>query len=293
MLMKIECITCILNQVIRIIDHLDIDKKKRDEIFKGALELSSHLDHSLFLPPLYSEKFYDLVAGYTGETDPYKMIRKAQNDLILKNSSFFEKQINESQDPLFTSLYYSLLGNVIDYGGVEIFKFNELFGENGQKVLAVNDYDKLYSNLKGAKSVLVVADNAGEAVFDKMFLEQIINVNPRIEIFYGVRSGPAINDVMIEDALYIGIDKFAKVIETGSTYAGTFIPDSLREFNTQFYKSDIVISKGQGNFETLEFERGRDIFFVFKVKCKVVSEFTGLEHGSLVMGYRNSFPDFE
>ena len=288
MLMKPECVTCILNQIIRIIDHSSIKEMNKDEIFRKALNLAAKLDYTVFLPPLYSEKFYNSVSELSGDPDPYKSIRKSQNDLIMGKESLFTNRIESSSDPLFTSLYYSLLGNIIDYGGVEIFRFDHLFDENIDMDIAVNDYRILKNRLGKAKKILVIADNAGEAVFDRMFLRQLKIFNPEIKIFYGVKSGPAINDVMYEDAKYIGIDDFAEIVETGSTYAGTVIETSLPEFRELFEESDVVISKGQGNFETLETENNRDVFFVFKVKCKVVSEFTGLGKGSLVMAFGNS-----
>jgi len=293
MLMKAECVTCILNQVIRITDHLGVGEVEKDTIFKLALDLSSKLDYTSYLPPLYSEKLYDSVSDYTGVRDPYKQIRREQNDLIIKNRSFFMKKIVDSSDPIFMSLYYSLLGNIIDYGGVELFSVDNLFETNDPEMITINDYKQLYENLKLADSLLVIADNAGEAVFDMMFLEQVKKIKPEMELFYGVKSGPAINDVLKDDALYIGINKYAKIIETGATYAGTVVTESQSKFKKIFLNSDIVISKGQGNFETLESERSRDIFFVFKVKCKVVSKFSGLGQGALVMGYRNTFPEKE
>lgn len=120
-------------------------------------------------------------------------------------------------------------------------------------------------------------------------MEQLKRKFPGLKIVYGVRSGPAINDIIREDAEYIGIGEYAEIIETGSTYAGTMIGYADPEFVKIYKGSDIVISKGQGNFETLEMEREKDIFFIFKVKCRIVAEYAGLPLNSLILGYRTSF----
>ncbi|MEN8154261.1 MAG: ARMT1-like domain-containing protein [Acidobacteriota bacterium] len=286
--MKKECVTCILNQITRVTEYLDLNNDLSERIFKRTLSKSDELDYFSFLPPLYSEIIYKELTDETGIPDPYKKLRKEQNDLILNNINGFRSKIRSSDDPLFTSLYYSLLGNIIDYGGVRIFDIDEIFSETEEQYLTVNDYVKFRNRLETAGTLLVISDNAGEAVFDMLFLEQIRKFYPDMKIWYGVRSGPAINDIIIEDAIYIGIDKYAEIIETGSTYAGTVIPISTPEFISVYNKSDIIISKGQGNFETLEGEDNKNIFFIFKVKCDVVSGFTGLKTGSLVLGYRNS-----
>ena len=290
MLMRNECAVCILNQIIRATDYMALNKDTSDLIFKEALRKTLKTSYSGMTPPLYSGKIYDAVTELTGNGDPYKKLRKEQNDLILNNIELFRNKIIRSDDPLFTSLFYSLLGNIIDYGGVEIFDTDQIFNEIDGIEIKINDYDKLKQRLESAASILIISDNAGEAVFDMLFMEQLKLKFPELKIIYGVRSGPAINDIIKEDAEYIGIGMYAEIVETGSTYAGTMISQSDPGFVEIYESSDIVISKGQGNFETLEMETGKDIFFIFKVKCSIVAEYCGLPLSSLVMGYRG--PDF-
>lgn len=288
MLMKEECITCILNQITRVSEYMKLDRNAADKVANRSILKSMELDFRSFTPPLYSEIIYKVLTDETGIKDPYKKLRKDQNDLILDNLDIFRRKTENSDDPVFTSLYYSLLGNIIDYGGVRIFDLDDIFIETNTLELMIDDYMEFRNRLEAAETLLIISDNAGEAVFDMLFLEQVRKFFPDIKVWYGVRSGPAINDIIMEDAVYIGIDKYADIIESGSTYAGTIISKSTPEFISVYNKCDIIISKGQGNFETLEAEKEKDIFFVFKVKCSVVSNHTGLETGSLVLGYRNS-----
>ncbi len=288
MLMRNECAVCILNQIIRATDYMRLDKNMSDQVFKEALRKTLETDYSGMTPPFFSGKIYDAVTGLTGGNDPYRKLRKEQNDLILDNVRLFRERISGSDDPLFTSLFYSLLGNIIDYGGVEIFDTDELFRDVDDIEITVNDYEKLKDKLNTAGSVLIISDNAGEAVFDMFFMEQLKIKFPELRIVYGVRSGPAINDIIKEDAEYIGIGEYAEIVETGSTYAGTMIKYADPDFVQIYDHADIVISKGQGNFETLEMEREKDILFIFKVKCRIVADHTGLPLNSLILGYRSS-----
>jgi len=292
MLMRNECAVCILNQILRATDYMGLDEEMSGLVFKEALKKTLEIDYSCLTPPLFSGKIYDAITDLTGNGDPYKKLRKEQNDLVLDNIEFFRKRINGSKDPLFTSLFYSLLGNIIDYGGVEIFDTAQIFGKIKNIDLTINDYKKLRESLDNSGSILIISDNAGEAVFDMLLMEQIKLKYPEMKITYGVRSGPAINDIIKEDAEYIGIGEMAEIVETGSTYAGTMINQSDPGFLEIYNSSDIVISKGQGNYETLEMETGKDIFFIFKVKCDIVAEHSGLNRGSLVLGYRDSISEF-
>ncbi len=288
MKMKYDCVKCILNQIDRIAKYSELEPELKKRACDSSRELSEAIDHFNQLPPLYSELIYNEFFSVSGVTDPYKKLRKEQNDLILKRQEFFRSLIKNSEDPVFTSLHFSLLGNVIDYGGIELFDFEETFKLELDAEPDLNDFPVLNQNFCDGMKLLVIADNAGESVFDKFFLEQLKIKFPKSTLFYGVKSGPAINDVLKEDALYIGIDEYADIIETGSTYAGTVISKCDPDFVDLFNNCDIVISKGQGNYETLEIERGRKIFFVFKVKCDVVADHTLLKKNSMIMAFNDS-----
>jgi len=287
--MRNECAVCILNQIIRVADYMGLDKERGDRMFREALKKTLETGYEGMTPPFFSGKIYEAVSGITGNNDPYKKLRKEQNHLILDNGPLFRGRIRESEDPLFTSLFYTLIGNIIDYGGVEIFDTDRVFGEISEHEITVNDYPRFRQELGTAESLLIISDNAGEAVFDLFFMEQLKKSFPGLKIVYGVRSGPAINDVIREDAEYIGIGEYAEIVETGSTYAGTMIQYADPGFVKIYNDADIVISKGQGNFETLDTETGKDIFFVFKVKCRIVAEYTALPLNSLVLAYGSSF----
>lgn len=284
------CVVCILNQVLRVADHLGLEEEQKDRVFQKAIKKAAGLPYQQLTAPEFSEQIYHVVAEVTGDPDPYKTLRKEQNRMVLDNIDAFRSRIAASSDPLLTAGYYALLGNIIDYGGVRIFDAGDIL-EQGETIdITVNDYSSFGERLAGARRVLILADNAGEAVFDRLFIEEMKRFNPRLEVVYGVRSAPAINDVILQDALDIGIRDFARVIETGATCAGTVVSRCTPEFREIYYGADIIISKGQGNFETLENEP-EDILFIFKVKCDVVAQYIGLPLNSLVFSFRKRLRD--
>ncbi|MCK5055372.1 MAG: DUF89 family protein [Candidatus Aminicenantes bacterium] len=287
MLSDNNCVGCVLNQVIRVCEYTGVDQDKKDLIFKKALQKAGEIDYKKMSSPEFAEKIYRLFSDISGEKDPYKKLRKEQNDLILNKIDFFREKIRNSPDPLKKAAIYSLMGNIIDYGAVRLFDPDELFQRFDDVLLSIDDYAEFRRRLPGGKKLVIIGDNAGEAVFDRLFIEEIRRFNPAVTIVYGVRSAPAINDMLEEDARYIGLDKVAEVIKTGSTFAGTVISKSTEKFQNIYQSADIVISKGQGNFETLEAE-DRDILFMLKVKCDVVARCANLELGSLLFAFNRT-----
>ena len=279
------CVVCILNQVLRVVDYLGLDEEKKDRIFQKALKKAADIPYTEITSPEFSEKIYAVVEDISGEPDLYKTLRREQNQMVMDTIDIFRDKINHSPDPLLTAGYYALLGNIIDYGGVRIFDPGEIFKQCDTINITVNDYPEFKKRLQEASRVLILADNAGEAVFDRLFIEEMKRFNSRLEVYYGVRSKPAINDVIKEDAEYIGIDRVAHVVETGATCAGVIVARSTEAFKKIYYSSDIIISKGQGNFETLEKEP-EDILYIFKVKCDIVAKYVNLDLGSLVFAFK-------
>jgi len=281
-----RCVPCILNQVIRVAGHLRLSQKRQKEVLKACLKKAARLLFAGLTSPEFSAKLYAIAAGKTKVADPYRSLKKKQNILILKRIGYFRHKIRDSADPLYTAALYALLGNVIDYGGVTLFDAESLFGSIADRKLAINGFRRLQARLKRARSLLLVADNAGEAVLDRLFLEEISRFHPGLRLMAAVKSRPAINDITAGDARHAGLDRVAEIVPSGMALAGTLVAQASPRFKKAFREADVVIAKGQGNFETLEREK-REIFFMFQVKCPVVGEFVNLDVGSLVLGTRD------
>ncbi|MCK4944407.1 MAG: DUF89 family protein [Candidatus Aminicenantes bacterium] len=289
--MKNSCVLCVLNQILRVSAFLNCSEAITNDIFHQALDKIPRMNFLSMTAPEFAEHIYDIFIKVSGVQDPYKGLRKEQNMMVMNKIGYFRDEITRSNDPLFTAVFYALIGNMIDYGGVELYDDVDLFKKYQSLQLTLNDFSAFRDRLLTGKQILVLADNAGEAVFDLLLLEQMKKVNPQAVFFYGVRSKPAINDVLKDDAEFIGINQYATIMETGSTFAGTRVVKSSSDFKAVYHAADLIISKGQGNFETMEAE-AENILFAFKVKCDVVARYTGLERGDLVFAFRSTIFQF-
>ncbi|HIP42932.1 MAG TPA: DUF89 family protein [Aquifex aeolicus] len=153
-----------------------------------------------------------------------------------------------------------------------------------KKDFLIFDFEKFTERLKGANSIFIIGDNAGEIVFDKILVKTLKNLGK--EVIYGVRGKPILNDATMEDAREISMTRFCKVIDNGSDKVGTWLEDCSQEFIKVFYNADIVISKGQANFETLN-NVERDIFFLLVVKCNPIANETKGKKGELIFRYKD------
>jgi uncharacterized protein with ATP-grasp and redox domains len=288
--MKLDrrCFPCILNQVLRMGKALGLDDARIDTVFDRALDLmaAAGFDRNQSAPE-FAEGVYDGFIEAAGTTDPYHPLRQRQNRMILDRLDLYRNRIVNSGDPLFAAALYALTGNIIDFGAMSTMDEAPLFAEKPDDNLDVNDYPLFRRRLHEAGTVLVIGDNAGEVVFDRLLLEQMARMGVATRFFYAVRSKPIINDVVAEDAEAAGIGAYAEVIESGSSFAGTVLAKTNSRFRSVYETAGLVISKGQGNYETLEGEPG-DPLFIFQVKCLAVAEHTGLPLGARVLGFASS-----
>jgi uncharacterized protein with ATP-grasp and redox domains len=267
--------------------YLGLNEAQQWAVYQDGLRQAAILSPGKLTPPEYSEKIYQAINRVTGLSDPYRDLRQLQNDFVLHHLDYFEQQIQNSASPLRTAAIYSLAGNLIDFGSERVANPEEILKTLSPGDLTIDDFSLFTHRLARVKKMLFIADNAGEAVLDRLFIKEIRMKHPEINIHYGVRSRPIINDIIESDARYIKIHQLAKIIESGSTFAGTVIRRSNQVFQELYRSADLVIAKGQGNFETLESE-DRDILFLLKIKCRVVSRHTGLPHNSLLFAFRES-----
>ena len=284
--MKLDrrCFPCILNQILRMGAALNLDDSQIDAVFTRALSLAAARPDRSLSAPEFAEGVYDGFGEATGMADPYRLLRQQQNRMILDRLGIYRDNILSADDPLFAAALYALTGNIIDYGAMATMDTAPLFENRPDPNLEVNDYQLFRQRLQAAGTVLVIADNAGEVVFDRLFLEQMKKAAAGARFYYAVRSKPVINDVVLADAEEVGIGGYATVIESGSTCAGTVLNKTSARFGSVFESADLVIAKGQGNFETLEDGPG-DPLFIFQVKCRVVAEYIGLPVGGRVLGF--------
>ena len=271
----LECFPCFLNQALRagrIATNDDsITKRLLDET--GMMLKDIPMDSS---PPETGRLIYKKVREITGNNDPYKEIKRENTDTALKLYPDLKKKIESSNDKLLTAIRIAIAGNVIDFGVDRKFNIEGDIADILTRDFAVYDYDEFKERLIKADKVLYIGDNAGEAVFDKILIEQLEK-----PVTYIVRDRPVINDATYDDAVHAGIDKVAPILSSGTDAPGTVLKTCSAEFIKLYNNANFIISKGQGNFEALSDEK-RPIFFLLKVKCRVIANHLNVHEGDII-----------
>ena len=234
-------------------------------------------------PPEIARLVYGIVEAHSGKKDPYKALKQKSNDIALKMYPGLKKRVEDSADKLLSAVRLAVAGNVIDYGLPHVFDVEKEIEECLEKPFAVFDYDDFRKAAADARRILYVLDNAGEIVLDRLLIETIGK-----DIVAAVRSETIINDVTRDDAVFVGLDRVCRVIPSGSDMPGTVISRCGEEFRRHYEEADLIISKGQGNYETLSDEK-RPIYFIFKAKCAVVARHVGCRLGDIIL--KRQFPD--
>lgn len=217
--------------------------------------------------PMFSKTMQSVIEKYCGEENPYKKIKEENIKKAEKYFMFMKMMIEDSKDKLDTAMRAAIIGNVIDFGANPDFDIDYEMNRIASNNIDLSALPKFKEDYKKADTILYIGDNYEEAFFDKFLLNELL---PK-KIVFAVRSKPILNDITLEDAKRLEIDKICEVMESGSTIAGTDLNECTPEFLDIYHKADIVIAKGQGNYESL-INENRPIYFLFKVKCKVISD---------------------
>lgn len=270
---EIECFPCLLKQTINSARLAGLKQKDVRIIMNEVLEHLANFDDKQSAPVM-AQLIHKTIREKTKCPDPYKEIKKESNALALTYENDLRKQINDSQDSFETAVRFAIAGNIIDFGAKDNVTKEDIessFQEAFQKKINRELVKELAEELKNAGKVLVLGDNAGEIVTDKILISEF---ETEAEITYAVKGSPVINDVTREDAKTVGITKIARVIDNGTDYPGTVLEKCSSEFQKEFKEADVVIAKGQGNFESLS-EADRKIYFLFQAKCPVIARLSG------------------
>lgn len=278
-----ECYPCFFNQVLKTVRLVTSDEKK---VWESLIAVSSFLPRVSFdvPPPAISRDVYRIISEITGVKDPYLAVKKKCTELALAHYSELKTCLTREDDRLKAAVRMAIAGNMIDFGVDLEFDFKLDVDKILSQELAVDDYPDFQRELKTAQSVLYLGDNAGETLFDRILIEEI--GKPTV---YAVRERPVINDVVYADAVAAGIDKVANIVSSGCDSPGTIVDLCSEEFLELLNTSDLVISKGQGNYEGLS-DVQIPIFFLLKTKCGVIARHIGIPLGSVILMKSSCFP---
>jgi uncharacterized protein with ATP-grasp and redox domains len=252
------------------------DHDQQCEVVFQVLDILKHIPNTA-TPPEMGTKIHEIVREITGHDDPYQQVKEQARSQAIEMLPQLREMALKSDDPIDTALRLSIAGNIMDYGLNQDYELWDVVNQVLKQEIAVDDSAVLRSVLRKVDSVLILGDNTGESVFDRLLIETL-----EISATYAVRGGPVLNDTTREDALAVGIDKVAEIIDNGCRVPGTILSLCSATFRQHFSKADLILAKGMGNYESLS-EVNAPIFFLFKVKCATVSRDIGAPVGSIVI----------
>jgi len=262
------------------------DEQIHERVVREVLRLAADLDMSQS-PPAIGQKIHRLIRELIGNNNPYYELKQQFNRLALRLCIELAERVRTSQDPLETAVRLAIAGNIIDLGVKTSIAESEIERIINDSLTADFDGQQIedFRNaVSRAEKILYLADNAGEIVFDCLLIELL----PYEKITVVVKGSPVINDATMEDAEFVGLTEMTEVIDNGSDGPGTILETCSQIFRDRFEDADLVIAKGQGNYETLS-DVDKNVFFVLKAKCPVIARDLGCEVGEMILQKSNSF----
>jgi len=276
---KISCIPCYLKQALSAIKEVEKEPHRQREILNQIAKLLPELSLSE-TPAGNSTIVLREVCRLLNDSDPFARLKAHYNQLALSLYPKLKKMVEKSSDPLDAALKIAVAGNIIDLG---ILKIKNLEGEI-EEVLSqgftIDHRKEFKKDLSCINKILYIGDNAGEIVFDKVFIEELKRRNK--DVIFVVRGKAVLNDVTIEDAKEVSMDEVAEVVENGSSWIGTQLNTCSLQFRRLFSQSELIISKGQANLETLNEEKG-NIYFILRAKCEEIAAELIVQLGDIVI----------
>ena len=275
----LDCFPCFLRQALvaarKATDDVHVQREALNRVARMMPELP--MDAT---PVAIGREVYRVVSEVTGCKDVFCGAKREYNDRALELLPALRKRVENSADSLLTSLRIAAAGNVIDFGASSSFDLERSIEESLSDGISLVDYPALSDGLERTREILYIGDNAGEIVFDRLVVEELNRLGKRTT--FVVRGGPIINDVTLEDAEYVGMDRVAEILPSGSDEPGTTLSLCSAEFVERFSSSKLIIAKGQGNYEGLSDEPA-PLFFLLKVKCAVVARALDAQVGEIAL----------
>jgi len=272
----LDCYPCFLRQALDAARLAGADGDRQKAILDQVLEVLKRSELSS-TPPEIGNEVHQLVRREVRNGDPYREPKEASTRQALALYPRLRELVQEADDLLDVAVRLSIAGNIIDLGPDQQYDLWGVIERVLVQPFAVDDRTAFREMLAAACQVLYLADNAGETVFDRVLIEVL-----GVPVVYAVKGGPVLNDATVEDALAAGVDRVAEVVSTGSDAPGTVLDRCSDEFRRLYDEAEMVVAKGQANYETLS-EAGPRVFFLLQTKCPVIARDAGVPVGSIVL----------
>ena len=269
--MKPDCLSCLFDQSLRVTKLLELDDATSKKVFDTTAQIL--IDHDMsYTPPQIAKIIYQAISDITGEEDPVLLAKERATQEAVKVDTAFIQTIPDA-------LKLAVIGNVIDFGSQEQFDLNEMIQSHFHQTFGIDNTSDFIEELHNAKEMVIIADNVGEHIFDKLLIETI-KKDHDIDVHYFVRGKAIINDVAVKEAQIL--NSCAHIVDTGVETPGYDLEEANSASREIFDRADIVLAKGMGNFESLYQLAPRPVYFLFVVKCTVVAQAIGKEVKELI-----------
>jgi len=274
--LKSDCLSCLLNQSLRVAKNLNLDEAMAKEMMQVAS--SSIANYGEISPPVAAADLYPKLASFTDNEDVYKVLKEFSTQEALRLLPSVKKQVKT----ISNAIKSAVAGNVIDFATPNHFDLETEFEKVFETAFTLDDEEEFLKRLRVADTLMIIGDNVGEHVFDKLLLESIHKEYPNLKLYYAVRGLPIINDVTLLEASEIKMEEVAMVVDSGVNTPGLAYDHASDAFMKLYNSMDLIIAKGMGNYECLEGVKDERIFHLFKVKCDVVAGDVNAVLGSLI-----------
>ncbi len=274
-----ECEPCLLRQAHEAIALTHVEANAGQVVEARVREWLAQADWNLPAPAL-AQQSHRMIRQLTHDPDPYATVKRQLNQLAADLYPTWHRRFREKFPPLEAAVRLAIVGNLLDVAAKTRLDNANVAAALADALTAPlrGSVPALAAAIRGARSILYLADNAGEIVFDRDLIAQL----PLGSVTIAVRGWPVLNDATLTDAFATGLADMADVISNGSDAPGTILENCSPEFRSLFAAADLIIAKGQGNYETLV-GADKPIFFLLKIKCEVLSRMLGWPCGSLVL----------
>jgi len=254
------------------------DKELQERAFRAAVDYAGQADWSVSIPE-FGTKIHEIIKLETGNRDPYAEMKELQNKIGLRLYEKLRSEVEVAEDPLYLSAKIAIAGNIIDPAPENRADMNSTIRGCLEEPIDIDNFELFREEIGKTSQLLYLADNAGEVFFDRIFIEELVSRD--LGVIYAVKGGPILNDATLKDAKIAKIDEIAKVISNGAPAIGTQLDRCSPKFREVFEGTDLIISKGQGNYESIG-EMNRNIFFVLKAKCPVIARALDVPLGTTI-----------
>ncbi|MBW2525956.1 MAG: DUF89 family protein [Deltaproteobacteria bacterium] len=275
----LDCIPCLLGLALRTARQATDDVDLHEQVVRDAAEAVRAIDLQS-APPVMAAPIFAAICQRVGVADPLRAIRERDNQLAQEIVGELRRRIERAADPLGAALRVSAAGNAIDFAACGQTGAGDLRRAIDEAMAAPleDDIARFRDAIAGAQDLLWLADNAGEIVLDRLLIERL----PMRRITVAVRGAPALNDALLSDAQFAGLTELCEVIDNGSAIPGTVLEDCSEAFVKRFSAAELILAKGQGNYETLG-GIAAPVMFLLKIKCPVVATQLQRELGSIAL----------